>query len=100
MTTTRPGSEVYISVKLTSDEEIKKLNKKFRKKDKVTDVLSFEIKEKMEDGTFYLGDVVVNKDQAMRQCKEYKNDFEHEVSDLVAHGVLHLLGIHHKGDEH
>ena len=53
----------------------------------------------MVDGEYYLGDVIVNKDQAQRQCTEYGNDLEHEISELVAHGVLHLLGVHHEDDD-
>ena len=88
----------FISVSITNDKEMKKLNKKYMGRDYPTDVLSFEIKEKQEDGSFYLGDIVVNKDQAKRQAGEYGNDFEEEISELVAHGVLHLLGVHHSED--
>ena len=85
----------FISVSITNDKEMKKLNKKYMGRDYPTDVLSFEIKEKQENGSFYLGDIVVNKDQAKRQAGKYGNDFEEEISELVAHGVLHLLGVHH-----
>ena len=88
----------YISVSIVDDSEIRKLNKKYRRKDYTTDVLSFNINEKREDGSFYLGDVVVNKDQAKRQAGEYGNSVEEEISELTAHGVLHLLGVHHDGD--
>lgn len=90
--------KTHISVFITDDAEMKKLNKNHLGRDYPTDVLSFEIKEKLEDGSVYLGDIVVNKDQAKRQCKEYSNDFEEEIAELVGHGVLHLLGIHHDGD--
>ena len=90
----------YISVSIVDDSEIKKLNKKYRKKDYPTDVLSFNINERREDGSFYLGDVIVNKDQAKRQAGEYGNSVEEEISELTAHGVLHLLGVHHEGDNH
>lgn len=90
--------KTYISVFITDDREMKKLNKKYLGRDYTTDVLSFEIKEKQEDGTLYLGDIVVNKDQAKRQAKDYGNDLEEEISELVGHGVLHLLGIHHEED--
>ena len=91
--------KLYISVSVVDDEEIQKLNNEYRKKDYPTDVLSFDINEDQEDGTYYLGDVVVNKEQAERQAKEYGNDIEHEVSDLVAHGVLHLLGVDHEEEK-
>ena len=88
----------FISVFFTDDKEMRKMNKKYKGRDYPTDVLSFEIKEKQEDGSFYLVDIVVNKDQAKRQAGEYGNDFEEEISELVAHGVLHLLGVHHSED--
>lgn len=90
--------KTHISVFITDDTEMKKLNKEYLNRDYTTDVLSFEIKEKLEDNSLYLGDIVVNKDQAKRQCREYGNDLEEEISELVGHGVLHLLGIHHDGD--
>uniref|UniRef100_A0A7C4TQ84 Endoribonuclease YbeY n=1 Tax=candidate division WWE3 bacterium TaxID=2053526 RepID=A0A7C4TQ84_UNCKA len=93
-------NKIYISVSISNDSEIKKLNKEYRNKDKSTDVLSFNIDTVDEDGTYYLGDVVVNKEQAARQAQEYGNSVEQEVSELVGHGVLHLLGIHHDGDDH
>lgn len=91
--------KLYVSVSIVGDEEITKLNNKYRKEDCKTDVLSFDINEQQEDGTYYLGDVVVNKEQAQRQCKEYGNSVEQEISDLVGHGVLHLLGIDHEDPE-
>lgn len=89
-----------INVHLVGDDEIRKLNKKYMKKDYPTDVLSFNIDETLPDGTYYLGDVIINIDQAKRQMKEYKNnDIRREIAQLAEHGVLHLLGIHHKEDE-
>jgi probable rRNA maturation factor len=92
-------NEIYGSVSLISDSKMKKLNKKYLDRDQTTDVLSFEINEKQEDGTIYLGDVVVNKEQARIQAKDYENTLEEEISELVAHGVLHLLGVHHEDDD-
>lgn len=93
-------NKLYISVTVVGDKEIHKLNKEYRKKDYATDVLSFNIDSEMEDGTYYLGDIVVNKEQAERQAADYGNTVEEEISDLVGHGVLHLLGVHHDGDDH
>jgi probable rRNA maturation factor len=93
------NQEIYVSVTLSNDSELKKMNKKYLDRDFTTDVLSFEINEKQEDGTLYLGDIVVNKDQAKRQAKDYDNSFEEEISDLVGHGILHLLGVHHDDDD-
>ncbi len=94
------GLPIHISVKLTTDKEMQALNKEYRDKDYATDVLSFEIGEQTGEGELYLGDVVVNVEQAKRQAEEYGNTLEEEVAQLVEHGVLHLLGVHHEGDEH
>jgi len=63
------------------------------------DVLSFNLNQELPDGTYYLGDIIVNSDQAQRQATEYGNDLEHEIAQLVEHGVLHLLGVHHADDD-
>jgi len=91
--------DIVISVTISGDKVIQELNKKYLERDSTTDVLSFPINEKQEDGTYYLGDVVVNKEQALRQADKYGNDVETEISELVAHGVLHLLGVHHHDDD-
>lgn len=90
---------VFINVTLVRDSQMLELNSKYKNKDYPTDVLSFNINEKMGDGKFYLGDIVVNIDQAERQSVEYGNDLKHEIAELVEHGVLHLLGVHHEHDE-
>ncbi|OGC48975.1 rRNA maturation RNase YbeY [candidate division WWE3 bacterium RBG_16_37_10] len=91
-------SNLIISVTLTSDSQITKLNKKYLNRDFTTDVLSFKIDEETPEGETFLGDVVVNTDQAKRQAKEYGNSYEQEVAELVEHGVLHLLDVHHDDD--
>ena len=89
----------HISITLTGDSEIQKLNKKYLKRDFPTDVLSFEIKEVDEDGSELLGEIVVNTEQARRQSADYGTTYEEEISQLIAHGVLHLLGVHHPDDD-
>lgn len=92
-------NSTYISISITGDEQIRALNKQYLDRDCTTDVLSFPINEKGDEGVDYLGDIIVNSDQAKRQAKKYGNDYEHEIADLVAHGVLHLLGVHHDDDD-
>jgi probable rRNA maturation factor len=94
------NKDTYISVTITDDPTIKELNKKYRNIDKTTDVLSFKLDEKVDEEGSYLGDVVVNRDQAERQAGEYGNSCEEEIAELTAHGVLHLLGVHHEHDDH
>lgn len=86
---------MYIGVSLVDNKTIKALNKKHLGRDYATDVLSFNY-----DEGEYLGDVVVSTEKAKEQAKSYGNTYEQEIADLVAHGVLHLMGVHHKGDDH
>lgn len=90
---------IVISVELSDDATIQKLNKKHLDRDYPTDVLSFNQAEDLKDGSIYLGDIIVNKDQAKRQAAEYGNDLRQEIAELVEHGVLHLLGVHHDDDD-
>lgn len=92
-------SQINFSVALIRDAEMQKLNSSYKGKDYPTDVLSFNIGEELENGVLHLGEIAVNIDQAKRQAAEYGNDLEHEIAELVEHGTLHLLGIHHSEDK-
>ena len=95
--------KVSFSLMLSNNKKIRKLNKKFRKKDKTTDVLSFPFYEKdilkkllKKKINFYLGDVVIN----LNKINGYKNeDFKKNFDKLWIHGFLHLLGYRHKLDK-
>jgi probable rRNA maturation factor len=89
----------FINVSFVDDSQMQKLNKDYKGKDYPTDVLSFHVEEENEEGKFFIGDIVVNIDQAQRQASDYGNNLQEEVSELVGHGVLHLLGVHHEHDE-
>ena len=80
---------------LTNDEEIRTLNKQFRKKDKTTDVLSFPALPESGD----LGDIAISVDRAAAQAKEHGHTVEQEIEILILHGLLHLLGYDHETDE-
>ena len=92
------AKKLIFTVSITNDQQMKKLNEKHRGLKHSTDVLSFEIKEKMPSGE-WVGEVAVSKEFALKQAKELKHSYEEEVAFLVAHGVMHLLGIHHPDDE-
>ncbi|HJT23601.1 MAG TPA: rRNA maturation RNase YbeY [bacterium] len=89
-----------LSVVLTGDAEVRKLNRLYRKKDKTTDVLSFPLLEGMrlktgkKDGV-PLGDVVLSIPQTRRQARQQGKDFHEELAFLLTHGILHLLGYDH-----
>ena len=92
--------KITICISLVDSETIHKLNKEYLDRDYPTDVLSFSLDEKVDDETYHLGDVAVSIDQARKQAGEYDNDLEHEIAELAEHGVLHLLGVHHDGDDY
>ena len=83
------------------DEEMRELSRQYRKIDKTTDVLSFAMNEGAFGGVNknILGDVVISVDTAKRQADERGADILSEVTFLLVHGVLHLLGYDHEKDE-
>ncbi len=90
---------VEVSVLLVDNQEIKKLNKEWRKKDKPTDVLSFPVDEETPYGCRLLGDIVISIPYAKEHAKEFGNTFQEEMVRLLAHGLLHLLGYDHEKSE-
>lgn len=94
-----------VSVTFVNNEEIKKLNAKFRDKDVETDVLSFPMGENGEydinraTGAKILGDVVLSMEKAQEQAQTFGHSFEREVCYLTVHSMLHLLGYDHMVDE-
>jgi len=94
-----------ISILFIDDIEMRVLNKRYRGKDKTTDVLSFpqisDFKSAIRNPQFaiLLGDVVISLETAKRQAKESGHPFNREVIILLTHGILHLLGYDHEGDK-
>ncbi len=94
---------IFFTLLLSGDDEIKKLNKKFRKKNKTTDVLSFpfykkkELKRKLKkEKEIYLGDIILNLNKV--KDKKNKSTFRSELNKLWIHGLAHLFGYDHKKD--
>jgi len=84
-----------VSLVFVGEGAIRTLNRKFMKKDKPTDVLSFPLGEKGPDGGFYLGDIVIAVPVAFRQSREKGHSLDRELRLLAIHGFLHLLGFDH-----
>jgi len=84
-----------IVLAFVNNREIKKLNQKFLKRDKVTDVLSFPLNEKKADGRFYLGDIIISVPRAFDQSSGTSYGLERELEILTIHGFLHLMGFEH-----
>ena len=97
--------KTLICTLLLSDTiEIKKLNNKFRNKNKSTDVLSFPFYEKKQlvnelkrTDEIYLGDIIVNLNRIKN--KKDTNEFKKELNSLWIHGLVHLFGFMHKNDK-
>ena len=93
---------VEIDITFLDNAQIQKLNLEYRGKDFPTDVLSFPLGENgvyeknKETGSAMLGDVVISLEKAQRQAEIYGHSFNREVSFLVVHSVLHLLGYDHE----
>lgn len=95
------NSKLYVSVTLTTPENIRKLNKQYRNVDMETDVLSFPMFEKEElekinlNNEDILGDMVISIEQVKNQAIEYGHSFERELAYMVVHSFYHLLGYDH-----
>jgi probable rRNA maturation factor len=99
------GRAVELSVRLTSDEDVRALNAHWRGKDRPTNVLSFpmseqyELEQADEDGPeLMLGDIVLARGVCEREAAEKHIPFERHASHLLVHGTLHLLGYDHGDD--
>ena len=97
-------NEIFLTILLSSDNEIRKLNKKFRKKNYSTDVLSFpfykkgELEKKLKNNKeIYLGDIIINLNKIKN--KKNKSIFSFEFNKLWIHGLVHLFGYDHKKDK-
>jgi probable rRNA maturation factor len=92
------GAEV--SVKFTSDEEVRALNAAWRRKDKPTNVLSFPMAEPGELArTPMLGDIVLASGVCAAEAADKGVSIETHAAHLVVHGMLHLLGYDHETSE-
>jgi len=90
--------EAELSIAIGDDAWIQSLNRKYRKKDRATDVLAFP-QDMGPEGTPLLGDVAISAETAKRQAQELGHSFEHELALLLVHGILHLTGWDDKATE-
>ena len=103
-----------VNLKICSTQEIKYLNNKFRNLDRETDVLSFpnlnfenkKISSKdlsaeldLETGLVSLGDIIICKEIAKKQAREYGHSYKRELCFLALHGLLHLIGYDHENEK-
>lgn len=85
-----------ISLTFVDNEEIRGLNREYRKIDRETDVLSFPMEQdESQLPVPMLGDIVISAEKALEQSTEYGHSFIREISYLTVHSMLHLLGYDH-----
>ena len=98
---------IEVAVRLTSDSEVRVLNREYRQKDYATNVLSFPMIQpdlldtvtlNSDDGEVLLGDIVLAHGVCAREAAEKGVRVEDHATHLIVHGVLHLLGHDHGGD--
>jgi len=90
-----------VSIAIVDDDAMRNLNRKFRKKNKTTDVLTFPADDSDADPNAPgrpLGDIVISIDQARRQATDQKHSLATETRYLILHGILHALGYDHETD--
>lgn len=85
-----------VTILLADDEAVRDLNARFRDKDSATNVLSFPAPENPED---HLGDIALAYGVCAREAAEQGKPLGHHLQHLTVHGVLHLLGYDHIGDD-
>jgi probable rRNA maturation factor len=97
--------DVSMTMTLCGKTKIRTLNKQYRQKDYVTDVLSFPIYDNLRPdkkprgrnlSQMDLGDLVICKEKALSQAREFEITYEQEVVHLAIHGFLHLIGFDHE----
>ena len=93
-----------MNIIFVDDDEIQEINKEYRNIDRVTDVISFALKDSLDlfdiaELDDELGDIFIDLDQAFRQAKEYGHSIAREVGFLAVHGYLHLNGYDHMTKE-
>ena len=97
---------IYLSIMLTNNEYIKRVNNDYRQRDKETDVLSFPMFEKNEIDEIVknqnkfpikeaLGDIIISVEKVKEQAEEYNHSFERELAYMIVHGFYHLMGYDH-----
>jgi probable rRNA maturation factor len=87
-----------LSILLVGDRTMRSLNRRYRGKDRTTDVLSFSLREGQGAVASHrlLGDIVISVPAARRQAREAGHSLRAEVDRLLVHGLLHLLGYDHE----
>ena len=101
------GSNIELGLVIASQERVQELNRNYLGRDEPTDVLAFSAVEEIGAESFvmppdevsHLGEVIISYPQAVAQAEEHQHSIKKEVSILIIHGVLHILGYEHDKPE-
>ncbi len=93
-------SVLEVSIAIVGDRKMKALNKKYRQKETTTNILSFPLSEgdstRLPEDILRLGDIVISYPQIIREAAAEEMLVDDRMEELVRHGMLHLLGLHHE----
>ncbi len=94
------NTPIEVSIAIVGDRKMKALNKKYRQKETTTNILSFPLSEgtntHLPDDVLRLGDIVISYPQVIIDAAEKEMLVDDRIEELVRHGMLHLLGLHHE----
>jgi probable rRNA maturation factor len=88
-----------LGILFVGDQRMRGLNRRYRGKDRTTDVLAFAMREAPDSSAGLLGDVVIAVPTAARQAKQGQRSLDEELTVLLIHGILHLCGYDHERSE-
>jgi probable rRNA maturation factor len=88
-----------LGIMFVGDQRMRGLNRRYRGKDRTTDVLAFATREALHSSAELLGDVVIAVPTAARQAKQGQRSLDEELMVLLVHGILHLCGYDHERSE-
>ena len=91
-----------LNIVIVDNEKIREINKEYRNKDAVTDVISFafeEVKDVNYEDVRFLGEIYISYERCKEQAKDYGHSVRREFCYLAVHGLLHLLGYDHMTEE-
>jgi probable rRNA maturation factor len=93
-------SPLEVSIAIVGDRKMRALNKKYRNKEGTANILSFPLNEgeaaMLPPGVIQLGDIVISYPMVIKEAAEQEMMVDERVEELVRHGMLHLMGMHHE----
>ena len=93
-------STIEVSVAIVGDRKMTKLNKQYRDKEGTTNILSFPLSEgqksHLPSDILRLGDIIISYPMVIKEAVKHEMLVDERIDELVRHGMLHLLGLHHE----